>query len=94
MNEKQIREMCDDIYCGESWQPMIDYIINLQNRITELEQINQDHQKLNGELRERINKAIEYFKYQLQYLDFEKDIKARMLCSMGIVLLQGSDDNE
>lgn len=47
------------------------------------------------EQQKRIDKAIEYFKYQLENLDFYEDTKARMLCAMGITLLQnGSDDNE
>lgn len=32
MSEEKIREMCNDIYEGGEWQPMIDYITNLQNQ--------------------------------------------------------------
>ena len=42
-------------------------------------------------LQERNEKAIEYFKYQLEQLDFYEDTKAKMLCAMGIVILQGED---
>lgn len=36
-------------------------------------------------------KAIEYFKYQLDNLNFYEDTKAKMLCAMGITLLQEGD---
>ena len=36
MNEEQIRKMCNDIYEGGEWQPMIDYITNLQQENEEL----------------------------------------------------------
>ncbi len=42
----------------------------------------------------RNEKAIEYFKYQLEQLDFYEDTKAKMLCAMGIVILQGEDKDE
>ena len=38
-----------------------------------------------------IDEAIEYFKYQLDNLDFYEDTKAKMLCAMGITLLQEGD---
>lgn len=41
-----------------------------------------------------IRKAIEYFKYQLENLDFYEDTKAKMLCAMGITLLQNGSDKE
>ena len=47
--------------------------------------------KDNQELRERIKETIEYLEYQLSQLDFYEDTKAKMLGSMVIVLLQGSD---
>ena len=47
--------------------------------------------KQRQELEDRIDKAIEYFKYQLDNLDFYKDTKAKMLCAMGITLLQEGD---
>lgn len=133
---------------GDKWielkqtetKQILDYITNLQ-------QIEQEHKKINGELREenskleialqniqedydrrteenerlkeelqqekkdfkeandycfelkdyksRCEKTSEYFKYQLENLDFYEDTKARMLCAMGITLLQnGSDDND
>ena len=63
----------------------------LQKRVKELEKINEEHRKINGELRKTINEAIEYLEYQIPQLDFEKDTKAKMLGSMVLVLLQGSD---
>ena len=38
------------------------YITNLKDRIKELEQINEEHRKLNGTLNKTINEAIEYIK--------------------------------
>lgn len=67
-------------------------MLRLENRIEELEQINEEHRKINGELRKTINEAIEYLKYQIPQLDFEKDMKAKMLGAMVLVLLQGSDE--
>lgn len=54
-----------------------------------------DYKNLSKQLIERIDKAIEYFKYQLDNLDFYEDTKAKMLCAMGITLLQeGDKENE
>lgn len=64
----------------------------LQDRIKELETINEEHRKINGELRKTINEAIEYLEYQIPQLDFEKDMKAKMLGAMVLVLLQGKSD--
>ena len=36
---------------------------------------------------EKIKKTKEYLEYQLTQFDFEKDIKARMLCAMTLILL-------
>ena len=42
----------------------------------------------------RCEKASEYFKYQLENLDFYEDTKARMLCAMGITLLQNGGEKD
>lgn len=42
----------------------------------------------------RNEKAIEYLEYQISQLDFYEDTKAKMLGSMALVLLQGSDNND
>ena len=39
-----------------------------------------------------IDKAIEYFEYQLSQLYFEKDTMAKMLCAMALVILRGEDE--
>lgn len=44
------------------------------------------------ELQNKIDKATKYLEYQISQLDFEKDTKAKMLGSMALVLLQGSDE--
>lgn len=71
---------------------LYDYTLDLQKRIKELETINEEHRRINGELRKTINEAIEYLEYQIPQLDFEKDIKARILGAMVLVLLQGKSD--
>lgn len=43
-------------------EDLITYIDNLEKRIKDLETINKEHRKINGELRTTINKAIEYIK--------------------------------
>ena len=69
MNEEQIKEMCNDIYTGGDWKPMIDYITNLQkendilNDITEsYEETSKEDQEEMEKLQQRIDKAIEYIK--------------------------------
>lgn len=43
-------------------EDLITYIDDLEKRIKDLETINEQHRKINGELRTTINKAIEYIK--------------------------------
>lgn len=67
MNE-EIKEILDKLKEETALKPLwyseriklLNYITNLQNRITELEEINKQHQELNGVLNQRINKAIKY----------------------------------
>lgn len=59
--------------------------------------VNQENKKLkkeNQRLNNISNETVEYLKYQLSCLDFEKDIKARMLCSMTIVMLEQKELKE
>ena len=39
MNEEEINKMCSDIYEGEDWQPMKDYIKLLQTQLQQKENI-------------------------------------------------------
>ena len=39
MSEKEINKMCSDIYQGEDWQPMKDYIKSLQTQLQQKENI-------------------------------------------------------
>ena len=39
MNEEEINKMCCDIYEGEDWQPMKDYIKSLQTQLQQKENI-------------------------------------------------------
>ena len=109
---------------------LLDYITNLQDRIKELETINEEHRRINGELREenekskngvslekasdktmiltqkfvieqlktRINKAIEYIKNDMPYLeepddDYENNHKmVEYDNSILLNILQGSDE--
>ena len=75
MNEEQIRKMCNDIYEGGEWQPMIDYITNLQQENHELKsklecyengvyyssKVDELEQE-NEDYKSRCEKAIEYNK--------------------------------
>lgn len=65
-------------------------LLRKQNK--KLQEENEMYAQLKDEYEDIIDKAIEYFKYQLENLDFYEDTKARMLCAMGIVLLQGEDN--
>lgn len=69
------------------------------NAITDLEQdianyvkITIHHRKEIERLNNIINETIEYLKYQLENFDFYEDTKAKLLCSMVIVMLKGSDE--
>ena len=69
MNEEQIKEMCNDIYTGGDWKPMIDYITNLQKENKHLSKsyaeailFNQKRCEQNKELQQRIDNAIEWIK--------------------------------
>lgn len=68
---KQLKYV-QDIVSGNDFKQLLDYIINLQDRIKELEQINEEHRKINGELRKTINEAIEYINISLRD-SFEND---------------------
>lgn len=39
MNEEEMNKMCSDIYEGEDWQPMKDYIKSLQTQLQQKENI-------------------------------------------------------
>lgn len=74
MNEKimneEIKEILDRIETAseifdcllqpEECTALLNYITNLQNRITELEEINRDHQRMNIELREENKRLKKY----------------------------------
>lgn len=62
-------------------KPRVDILLSEYEKLKEYEK---ENQRLNNVL----NETIEYLKYQLSCLDFEKDIKTRMLCSVTIVMLE------
>ena len=70
----------------------------LLDRIEELEAINEEHRKINGELRKTINEAIEYTKNDMPYLeepddDYENNHKmVEYDNSILLNILQGSDE--
>ena len=39
MSEEEIKKICNDIYEGGEWQPMIDYITNLQQENKQLKEL-------------------------------------------------------
>ena len=53
MSEEEINKMCCDIYEGEDWQPMKDYIKSLQVQLQKKENIIK-------EVREKLIKSKEY----------------------------------
>lgn len=69
----------------------INKIIDELNEISELSNLMAKEEK---ELKDRIQKAIEYLEYQLTQLDFYEDTKARVLCSMAIVILKGGNNDK
>ena len=83
MNEEQIKEMCDDIYTGGDWEPMIDYITNLQkenerlnNIIDELEESIESSVKVSGlnikiATEKEIKEKYFYLKHELEMLLLE-----------------------
>lgn len=68
-------------------KPRVDILLSEYEKLKEYEK---ENQRLNNIL----NETTEYLKYQLSCLDFEKDIKARMLCSMVIVMLEWKELKE
>lgn len=50
-------EIFDCLLKPEECTELLDYITNLQNRITELEEINKQHQELNGKLRDELENS-------------------------------------
>ena len=80
------------------------YLQPITNIVLAVDEINEDDSSiLNEEVKEDeyiffknnvLNETTEYLKYQLSNLDFEKDIKARMLCSMVIVMLEWKELKE
>lgn len=77
---------------------LLNYITNLQK---ELKSANESIswwqnrfnavEKQNNRLKEKHKNLIEYLNYQLSQLDFYEDTKAKMLCSMAIVMLEEDD---
>ena len=86
MNEEQIRKMCNDIYEGGEWQPMIDYITNLQqeNKIkdTNWESLKYYLEKLyykdyiEEAISDDIDKKIKELESKVEIKGYQKDIKA------------------
>ena len=53
MSEEEINKMCSDIYEGEDWKPMKDYIKSLQNQL-------QQKANIIREVRKKLIKSKEY----------------------------------
>ena len=53
MSEEEINKMCCDIYEGENWEPMKDYIKSLQDQLQQKENIIK-------EVRKKLIKSKEY----------------------------------
>lgn len=53
MSEEEINKMCSDIYEGEDWKPMKDYIKSLQDQLQQKENVIK-------EVRKKLIKSKEY----------------------------------
>ena len=95
----------DNLKCIKSLKEQLESVINENQRL--LKQWFEDNDKTvklvsekecyksnYNDYKSRCEKGIEYFKYQLENLDFYEDTKARMLCAMGITLLQNGSDSQ
>lgn len=84
-----LMELLETTSKKEFYRLTIDHelVVRLYNYITNLQQEKEYYKS-------RCEKAIEYFKYQLENLDFYEDTKAKMLCAMGITLLQNGSDEK
>lgn len=63
---------------------LLSYIEQLQKKA----ELGEHYKHLYSEVKKQKDDVVEYIKYQLSNFDFEKDIKARMLGSMIIVMLE------
>lgn len=97
MNKKEIEkiEVERDFYNIMSNYGKLGYKINkITEELNEISKLADLVAKEKKETENRIQKAIEYLENQLTQLDFYEDTKARVLCSMAIVILRGNDNEE
>ena len=80
-----LKQRCE--YLERSNNRREDEIMSLRNENVDLASKNEQLENIRKE-------AIEYLEYQLSQMDFEKDIKAKMLGAMTIVLLNKGSDKE
>lgn len=74
MNEEEINKMCSDIYEGEDWQPMKDYIKSLQTQLQQKENIIKEvREYIENDMKLKDNFMIDEdgAKYLLEILDKE-----------------------
>ncbi len=82
MNNDDIENVIDFIFSDgyKEITTVNDFLKKIEGKDKEIERLNNI-----------INETKEYLEYQISQLDFYEDTKAKMLGSMAIVLLKGSD---
>lgn len=81
--QKRYYQKNKDYYKNYSKEWTKQQILDLQKKV----ELGDHYKHLYSELKKQKDDVVEYIKYQLPNFDFEKDIKARMLGSMIIVML-------
>lgn len=82
MSEEEINKMCSDIYEGEDWQPMKDYIKSLQTQLKQKENIIKEVRKyVENDMKLKDNFMVDEdgAKHLLEILD--KDITKKSDCN-------------
>ena len=92
--EKYYHSGSEFIIPRDEFEKIIEENQRLNNDIKILLKENEAKEKVIIKQNNVLNETTEYLKYQLSNLDFEKDIKARMLCSMVIVMLEWKELKE
>ena len=77
----------------EDYNKVVHQATELESRVYELEEIEKEHQKINGELMVRINKAIEYIENKYKYANYNIPLlsKDEQLAGKILEILKGKN---